>query len=136
MRTSPDCQIRLIGRHSLLHESLGFGGIGKDGSLDLTESSLATFQTAQFNLGCDTGSDTSLDPGDGDGNVFRVFLPCQNFRGSTTHVSVRGVNHDTVKFDALLGETDSQLELVGIGSVVQVDRDGDGSVVSAGLSAP
>lgn len=45
---------------------------------------------------------------------------------------MRSINHDTIKLDSfLLRETDSQFEMFGTGSVIEVDSDGDGSVVGS-----
>lgn len=38
----------------LFQKVLGFGGVGKDGSRDVSETSLTTFQSTKFDLGSDT----------------------------------------------------------------------------------
>lgn len=40
------------------------------------------------------------------------------------YISVGGIDHDGVESDTLLGKPDSELQLLGVGSVVEVDRDG------------
>ena len=117
----------------LLHEGLGFGGVGHDSPLDLPQTCLSALQTAKFDLGSDTSGDTSLDPGDGDGNVLLVLLQGQLrfcIALLITYIGVGGVHHDGIKLDTLLGQADGKFELLGIGSVVQVDRDGYRGVVS------
>lgn len=42
---------------------------------------------------------------------------------------MRRIHHDRVKLDPLLRESDSELELLIVCSVVEVDRYGDGSIV-------
>lgn len=39
-----------------------------------------------------------------------------------TYISVGGIDHDGVESDPLLGKPDSELQLLGVGSVVEVDR--------------
>lgn len=109
---------------SLLHEHLGSGRVRQHLPGDLPDSSFTALQSAELDFGGYALSVTSGNVGFGNSNVllFRLGVRVSAFRMSEdavgsacrprrTYIGVGGIDHDTVKLDAILLRTaDGQLE--------------------------
>lgn len=111
---------------SPLQEHLGLARICENGTLNLPQTCLTTLQSTQLNLSCHSNGITSLDPRNSNVDVLLIglYVSVIQCKLEMTYIGVGSVNHDGVKFDALLSETDGKFELLRISGVVEVDGDG------------
>lgn len=89
---------------SLFQKPLSLGRVGKYRPADFTQSGFSTFQPAQLDFGSDACGNTALDPRDGKRDV--LFVSLWSVEDLVVlrlpHISMRGINHDRVEWDALL----------------------------------
>lgn len=106
----------------LFQKGLRLGRVSENRSADLAQPSFTSLEPAELHFGRHTCSETSLNPRHGQGDVLLIRLSVNHQAPFHTHVSVRGVDHDRVKRDALLRQADRKLEVRLVGGMVEVHR--------------
>lgn len=115
----------------LLEEGLCLSGIGIDVTDNDPQAGLSALQPAKLYFCRYACSVTPLDPRYGDRDVLLVRLLVSSRLWISTYISVTGIDHDGVEFDALFSQTDGELKLFFVCRMVEVYRDGHGGRVRA-----